>query len=211
MTQTITEPETIDVPIELVATEQACTAGYDWCNVECGEPLPVEPGDEEFAHDDYHSGVVAWLTMLRFTANGWQDLNDTTLIVRHDKNEGDDSRPLIVIDYPSRECTPGMTPEQARQNAAWLMDAADLLDPLPTGVMVTTAGKVRIGDELLTVDGWQQVVGLMFFSDTEQASIFTTERDPETGDGWPLSFNDVVKVRRPVHGSCAIQFVEPRS
>jgi len=197
----VTAAFAIDIPIELVPAERACTAGYVWCDRDCQEKEPVEPGDEAWQSDGYHRGPVAYLSMLRSTHGGWKDLNDVSLIVRHDENEGDDSQPLILIDYPVRECTPGMTAQQARQNAAWLMTAADILDPLPAGVMATTAVGVRIGDELLTGDGWQKVTGLAFFADIEQASVFTPEREPEVSDGWPLSFNDPVKVRRPMHGA----------
>jgi hypothetical protein len=210
MTDTLVEP-TIDIPIELTSPAE-CTAGYNWCNGdECNDLVQVEPGDEDWQDDPYHCGAIASLAMLRFTAGGWKDLNDTTLLIRHDENEGDDSRPLILIDYPSRECTPAMTAEQARRNAAWLLNAADLLDPLPTGAIATTAVNVRIGDELLTDDGWQKVIGLLFDAETEQASVFTTGQDMDNSDGWPLSFNDPVKVRRSVHGSCAIQFIAPEA
>lgn len=204
-TQTFKEPETINIPIELVDTAK-CTAGYDWCDRDCNERDGLE---DDWDDDAYHRGTVAQLSMMRFTPNGWRDLNDVTLTVRHDENEGDDSRPLILIDYPVRDCTPAMTAEQARKNAAWLLNAADLLDPLPAGVVVTTAMKVRIGDELLTDDGWQKVIGLLLFADIEQASFYTPERHADTGDGWDFSFNDPVKVRRHLTGSCAIQFVEP--
>jgi hypothetical protein len=201
------EPATIDVPIELVDSP-ACTEGYGWCDKDCNEPVGEE-GD--WQNDNYHSGVVSHLSMLRFGRSGWSDFGDVTLIVRHDANEGDDSQPLLYIDYPYRECSPGMTAEQARQNAAWLLNGADLIDPLPMGVVATTAVQVRIGDELLTDDGWQHVTGLMFCAEIEQASVFTPERGGEMdgADGWDLSFNDPVKVRRGSHGSCAVQFVEP--
>lgn len=208
MTTTVHEATDAEIPIELIEAKP-CTAGYAWCNGDCREQEPRDPGDEEWQDDAYHCGAVAHLAMLRFTAGGWKDLNDVSLIVRHDENEGDDSQPLIYIDYPYRECGPAMTAQQARQNAAWLMNAADLLDPLPAGVTATTAVQVRIGDELLTDDGWQKVTGLLFMADSEQASIFTPERNGEDSDGWDLSFNDPVKVRRPLTGSCAIQFVEP--
>lgn len=193
MTQTITEPKNIDVPVEIVDT---CTRGYDWCNRECD------------AEDPYHCGGVAWLPMHAFTPGGWVEADTTTVLVRHDENEGDDSEPLIMVDG-GFTFSHGMTAEQARQNAAWLLNAADMLDPLPAGVTVTTAVKVQIGDMLLTPDGWQKVTGLLFDAEFEQASVFTASRTMEDSDGWDLSFNDPVRVRRPLTGSCAIQFVEP--
>jgi hypothetical protein len=194
MTLTITEP-TIDVPVEIVDA-QTCTAAYAWCNGECHED------------DPYHYGAVAWLSMQHFTPRGWVESDDASVLLRHDENEGDASTPLVMVDG-AITLSHGMTASQARQNAAWLLNAADLLDPLPAGVMATTAVKVHIGDELLTEDGWQKVTGLLFMADSEQASIFTPERNDEDTDGWDLSFNDPVKVRRPLTGSCAIQFIEP--
>lgn len=205
----LTEPVTIDIPVEAVEPA-ACTVGYEWCDGDCNDNEPFDSADEDdYQEEDYHRGVVSWLQMMRFTRNGWKNLDDVALTVRHDQNEGADSRPLILIDYPHRDCTPGMTPEQARINAAWLMNAADLLDPLPAGVMATTAVNVRIGDVLDTPDGWQKVTGLLFDADLDQASVFTTGRTMDDSGGWDLSFNDPVKVRRPLHGSCAIQFIEP--
>lgn len=217
MTITITNPQAItqilnavtSVPDTAEAACAECTAGYGWCDGGCRDTEPVEPGDEEWQDDDYHCGAVAPLPMMRFTRNGWRDLHDVSLIVRHDENEGDDSQPLIMIDYPHRDCGIAMTARQARINAAWLMNAADLLDPLPTGAMATTAVNVRIGDLLDTPDGWQKVTGLLFDAAIEQASVFTTARTLDDSDGWGLSFNDPVTVRRPLHGSCAIQFIEP--
>ena len=75
--------------------------------------------------------------------------------------------------------------------------------------MLTTAVNVRIGDEILTGDGWEKVTGLLFDVACEQASVFTPSHSIDDSDGLDLSFMDPVKVRRSVHGSCAIQFVEP--
>ena len=212
MTTTIsavfTEPTpTIDIPIEVTAD---CTAGYAWCNEgECHEQIDVEPGDEDFQDEPMHIGTVAHLPMLRFTADGWRDLGNVTLTIRHDENEGDDSQPLIRFRYPHADSGPAMTAEQARINAAWLLNAADLLDPLPAGAMATYAMHVRIGDELLTEGGWQKVTGLVLEADIELVQAYTPLRSMDGGEGWDFSFNDPVTVRRPVHGSCAIQFVEP--
>lgn len=204
----VSPTETIDIPIEVV-DGKPCSAGYSWCDGEdCNDETP-EDAEDGWEPDVFHSGVVAWLHMLRFTRRGWKDLGDVSLIVRHDENEGDDSQPLVRIHYPYSDSGPAMTPEQARINAAWLMNAADILDPLPAGVMVTTAVNVRIGDELLTGDGWQTVNGLVVDGEVEFVTIFTPEENLDAGNGWDFSFNDPVKVRRPLHGSCAIQFVAP--
>jgi hypothetical protein len=192
MTQTFMEP-TIDVPIELVDPAAECTAGYAWCIGEC---TPEDP---------FHWSGHRWILALSSVGRSWVR-DDFSIHLRIDEGETN-ATPLILIS----DGLVGFTAEQARATAAELLNAADELDPLPTGAMVTTAVDVRIGDELLTTDGWQKVVGLALFSDTEQASIFTPEQggDMDGSDGWDLSFSDPVKVRRPVHGSCAITFVEP--
>ena len=102
-----------------------------------------------------------------------------------------------------------VSPAAARQLAAYLMNATDTVDPLPSGVAVMTASGLRLGDELLTDDGCQTVTGLMAFADSGKVQVFTDERDDETSDGWPLHLGDPVRVRRPLHGSCVIQFSEP--
>lgn len=191
MTQTIEQPEAyVEIAIEIIPA--GCTRGLAWCEGDCTDA------------DPYHRAAFAFIPGLTFTARGWVETSKD-LDIRFDENEGDSSRPLILLDTST-----GMTANQARIAAAHLLNAADVIDPLPVGVTATVAAQVRIGDELLTEDGWQKVIGLAFFADTEQASIFTPERggDADGTDGWDLSFNDPVKVRRALRG-CAVQFVEP--
>ncbi|MET0522639.1 MAG: hypothetical protein ABW156_11825 [Jiangellaceae bacterium] len=195
----------VDIPIELVATAPTCAAGYRWCQEKC-EALDSPDADPDSV---YHGCRYTSVEFMRLADGGWTELF-ASLHVRHDPSEDPDAGPMVLMVPDEKADALAMTAEQARQNAAWLLNAADLIDPLPVGAMVTTAVNVRIGDELLTGDGWQKVTGLLFDAALEQASVFTTERtmDDDSG-GWDLSFNDPVKVRRPVHGSCAIQFVEP--
>ena len=107
-----------------------------------------------------------------------------------------------------------MTPGEARQMAALLLNAADLADPLPVGVLPVDAKQVRIGDEISTPDGWQKVVGQMAHLASDegaaQVNVWTSDvdHDPDT-DGWLYRLGDIVHIRRCVHGSCAIAFVEP--
>lgn len=205
MTQTFMEPATTDTPADLVRTSP-CAAGYEWCEEKC-EALDTADVDPDRI---YHGCRYSSLEFQARADKGWSEML-ASLYVRHDLTETPDAGPVILMTLDKRVDEVVMTAEQARANAAWLLNAADLIDPLPAGVMAVTAVQVRIGDELLTDDGWQRVTGLMFFEDTEQASVFTPQRGGEMDgtDGWDLSFNDAVKVRRPVHGSCAIQFVEP--
>lgn len=188
---TFMEPATIDIPIELVEPTATCTAGYSWCIGEC---TPDDP---------FHWSGHVWLNGFRSTGRSWT-AEEFTIHLRIDEGD-DDPEPLILIS----DGLAGFTAKQARVAAAWLLNSADELDPLPVGAVATTAVNVRIGDELLTEDGWQKVTGLLFDASFEQASVFTPSHTMDSSDGIDLSFNDPVKVRRPVHGSCAIQFVEP--
>lgn len=109
---------------------------------------------------------------------------------------------------PSRCDGATMTPAEARQLAALLLNAADMADPMPFGVLPALAADLRLGDELLTDDGWQAITGLMFFKDSDQASAYTPQRD-EGSDGWQFGLTDPVRIRRRIHGSPAIAFTEP--
>jgi hypothetical protein len=102
-----------------------------------------------------------------------------------------------------------MTPAEARKFAATLLNAADQADPLPYGVLPIPAKQVRIGDEISTPLGWQTVIGQMVFAN--QANVWTDDdgHDLDT-DGWDFEPGDVVRVRRRIHGSCALQFEEPQ-
>lgn len=195
MTQTITEPDTIDIPIEPVAMP-ACPP---LCNDSCDESV-------EAAGDAHHSTGFSTVTIV----GGYrgEDVDLDVSASRTDENYQAGTPEVNLM--PSRGGDGVvMSPAEARQVAALLLNAADRADPLPTGVMVTTAGRVRIGDEIETPDGWQQVNGLLMFPDADQAALFTPEKCDCDSDGYQYSMTTTVKVRRPVHGSCAIQFVEP--
>lgn len=107
-----------------------------------------------------------------------------------------------------------MSPGTARQLAAMLLNAADAGNPLPDGVLAVEAKQVRIGDDIFTPSGWQKVVGQMAFfagGDSDaQVNVWTDDydHDPDT-NGWEFQPGDIVQVRRRIHGSCAIAFVEP--
>lgn len=114
----------------------------------------------------------------------------------HQIHVGDYSRE-VVLDAP-----------ETRQFAAVLLNAADMADPLPYGVLSIPAAQVRIHDEVSTPDGWQTVIGQMVFGD--YVSVWTDDEahDPDTS-GWEYQPGDLVQVRRRIHGSTAIAFVEP--
>jgi hypothetical protein len=58
------------------------------------------------------------------------------------------------------------------------------------------AAHLRLGDEVLTPDGWQTITGIMIFKDSGQVSAFTDERDPEHSDGWQFDVTAPMKIRR---------------
>lgn len=189
---TFMEPATIDIPIETFEpTVATCTAGYDWCVGECTEG------------DPFHWSGYRWILGLAPAGRSWVR-EEFTIHLRVD--EGDDSpKPLILIS----DGLVGFDAEQARQAAAELLNAADRIEPLPLGVMMTAPELIHLDDELLTDDGWQKVTGVMAFTGDDTTRIFTPERDPESNDGWELDASNLVQIRRRIHGSCAIQFVEP--
>ena len=99
-------------------------------------------------------------------------------------------RPLVSAEYPCGSVT-RFTPDQARAAADALLSIANRVG----GPHAVRVAALRLGDRILTGDGWQTVQGLMFFADTGQASVWTDKRDPET-DGWQFDIADEVTVDR---------------
>jgi hypothetical protein len=99
---------------------------------------------------------------------------------------------IELCTLPADNCT--MTPAQARQVAAALLNAVDLAAGGQPAEVPTLAQHLRIGDELLTGDGWQKVIGLMVFANSDYVAVFTPERDGDT-DGWPYTLADTVTAR----------------
>jgi hypothetical protein len=168
----------------------ACPAGLAWCVGECPD-----------FNGHYHGSdfAVAAITGSYFRG--------TDLSVSVHRQDTADEVGAVLISVLTGTDDIVLTAQQARQHAAHLLNAADLADPLPLGETVTTAGLVRLGDDLLTGDGWQTVRGLLLFTDSDQAAAYTDERDDETGDGWEFQLDDVVTVRR--RGGVFLEFVEP--
>lgn len=92
---------------------------------------------------------------------------------------------------------------------------APTLAAQPTArVLMTSPEFLHIGDELLTDDGWQKVLGVYlgdavegFGGPDELVTVFTPERNIES-DGWQLDPENAVQIRRTHRGPCAIEFVE---
>lgn len=59
------------------------------------------------------------------------------------------------------------------------------------------ARELRIGDLLLTADGWQRINGVVVFEDADQVTVHTPQRDDLSTDGWRMSLNQRVVVRTP--------------
>lgn len=78
--------------------------------------------------------------------------------------------------------------------------------------MATSPEMLHIGDELLTADGWQTVLGVYRGGsvngelEDDQVTVFTAERDIFS-DGWLLDPADLTPIRRHNHGPCVINFV----
>lgn len=173
--------------------QPTCSASLPWCNGECGE-----------WNGEHHTTGFDFLTIQR-GLRGDMELTVSTAASEDDGKLGP-AAVYLLADHPADEML--LTPARARQLAAMLLNAADNADPLPHGVLVVPAGQVRIGDEIDTPDGWQTAIGLMFFPEANQASVFTAERDDIESDGWQLATYEPVKVRRRIHGSTAIAFME---
>lgn len=184
-TTALLEPDDNDQP-------QVCPAGLSWCLTECADPDGY-----------YHGSDFAAVTV----ASEYRGTDELSVSV-HRKDTGEQAGPVHISVLTGKDDLI-LTPQSARQHAAHLLNAADTVDPLPLGETVTTAGLVRLGDELLTGDGWQTVTGLMAFTDSGLATVFTAERGPDTSDGWEHHLADVVRVRR--HGGLPLLFVEPLS
>lgn len=91
-----------------------------------------------------------------------------------------------------------LTPGNARRLAAYLLNAADRVEPLPAGEVVTLARDIRTGDDLLTPDGWQHVYMVLIDDSADHAAAFTPERNDTDGDGWQFTLTTSVTVRRGV-------------
>lgn len=206
MTQTITDPTEI---AEFITTHappaEAQKFAADVARIELipiNEPLPCpvfcdgDCADWQVEDGGYHASGFTLVDAYNFGRK--DDVEMSISVVREDK-EGVLGQPeihLITGDLGGEDLV--LTATRARRFAVLLLNAAGTADPTPSGVLLMTASALRLDDELLTDDGWQKVIGLMFFDDSGQASVFTAERDPEDSDGWPFDLADPVKVRRAV-------------
>lgn len=195
MTQTISAP--IDLDTATTATEPPCP---DFCDSTCDEWGPT---------DLHHTSGFTTVT----AADGQGSTDLDVSVSRTDANHtaGEHVVNLLSLDH---NFGLELTASLARQLAALLLNAADMADPLPLGVLAVQAQHVQIGDQIRTEDGWQNVVGQMAHLASEdygaQASVWTDSEDHgDDTDGWMHQPTDVVMVRRRVHGSSAIAFVEP--
>lgn len=195
-TITITDPEAVTAALGAIDAEMPpCPA---FCNDKCGEFAEL-PGD---AH---HSSGFDILPI-----NTGRDGETADLWVSTSRTDEDWRAGTPDVNVLTGRDGFTLTAAKARQLAAMLMNAADNADPLPYGQMPLEAQLVRVGDEILTADGWQHVVGQMAFGDNDQVNVWTDveDHDPDT-DGWEFKPGDLVRVRRRIHGSCAIAFEEP--
>jgi hypothetical protein len=170
----------------------ACPAGLGWCVGECADP-----------DGHYHGSDFASVT----ATNHNYGTVELSVSVHREDTTSEIGPVLISLFTGHHDFT--VAPSVARQLAACLLNDADMADPLPPGVTVTGASALRLGDELLTGEGWQRIRGLMMFQDPEQVTAFTDEHDEDEGNGWDFCLDDLVRVRRPLAGSRVLPFVEP--
>jgi hypothetical protein len=182
-------------PTTLIATPDpephpattGCPDGVAFCSGICTE-----------YDDGYHSSGFSLVDAIRYGRG------DTEMALCVSRTEVDGKPGPAEIHFIPALCSDDfiLTPERARRLAALLLNAADDADPIPSGAMLLTASALRLGDELLTDEGWQTVRGLMFFEASDQASVFTDERnDDDDSDGWQFHLADPVEVRRPMHAA----------
>ncbi|WP_106129430.1 DUF6907 domain-containing protein [Pseudosporangium ferrugineum] len=171
-----------------------CLAAITWCNGDCHE-----------WEDLHHSSGFDTMA-----ARAGAETETTISVSVYRTDIADEPGPVeicLLADSTTSELV--FTPARARQLSAMLMNAADDADPAPHGVLNIPAGQVRIGDEIDTPDGWQKVNGLLIFPSADYAALFTPEKDDVDSDGYQHSTTAPVRVRRRIHGSTAIAFVEP--
>lgn len=113
-------------------------------------------------------------------------------VSRFDTTTGTGDATVDLYAEPTDACT--MTPAQARQVAAALLNAADLADGGSPAEVPPLAQHLRVGDHLLTPDGWQRVIGVMVFENSNHVAVFTPEQDGDT-DGWRYTLTDTVTAR----------------
>ena len=194
-------------PMTLIATPDPDNTG-------CPELVNFCDGTCREYGDGYHSSGFTYLTVKRWTMGpkraGFRNAQLSVSVYRDATKNRKLGKPKVtVITDELRGDQLALSPARARMLAAHLLNAADAADPIPTGVLVVAASAVRLGDDLLTADGWQKVVGQMVFVD--QTNVWTDDRDhdPET-DGWFFQPGDPVKVRRTMYGGdAALQQSKP--
>lgn len=123
------------------------------------------------------------------------DGEQVELVVSRFDSDGGTGQPSVSLyALPYDACN--MTAAQARMVAAALLNAADLADGGSPVEVPQLAQHLRVGDHLLTPDGWQTVRALTIFPGVDSVRLFTDERNPDDSDGWPYSLTSTVTARQ---------------
>lgn len=191
-------------PMTLVATPDpeptnaGCPEGVAFCSGVCTE-----------YDDGYHSSDFTYLQVKRWQGGEYRKSSLSVSVYREATKRGKLGKAKVTVitgDFASDQLS--LTPARTRMLAAHLLNAADLADPIPAGVLTVAASAVRLNDEILTADGWQTVVGQMVFVD--QVNVWTDDydHDPDT-NGWSYQPADLVQVRRPMNATDAVMDRKP--
>ena len=171
MTVTMMPPVTADIPCP------------PWCDGDCAD----------WDGEALHSTPATTVPVRGQTGDG-QPATVEVQVFRIDTGEQAGEPAIELYTLPADNCT--MTAAQARQVAAALLNAADVADGGSPAEAPALAQHLRVGDDMLTPDGWQRVIGLMVFENSGHVAVFTPQRDGDT-DGWVFGLADTVTARQP--------------
>lgn len=163
----------------------ACVSGVPWCEGTCLDDLRGL-AEGESPESLYHAAPPVDVRVRAHMA-GPRMFNVT--LFRSDV-EGQPGPSRISILTGDDDFS--VSVKNARKFAAALLNRSDIADPPPVGEAIIPAGEVRVGDEFLTVDGWQHVTGLMDFANQSYVQLFT----PQAADGWEIDRFEPVRVHR---------------